>query len=139
MIPLLAVLSALIIGAVFAVWLLMRQQKLSFSQVGLKMAAPLETAGMIILITSAGGAFGLMLKNAGVGDAIQGLVAGRDVEVFDSFAGPNGAGVGALEDVGRYLDALHHDRPRDERGPQRLDLLGRGVAARAPGLARPLH
>ena len=73
---------ALIIGTVFAVWLLMRQQKLSFAQVGLKMAAPLETAGMIILITSAGGAFGLMLKNAGVGDAIQGLVAGRDVNLI---------------------------------------------------------
>lgn len=73
---------ALIIGTAFAVWLLMRQQRLSFSQVGLKMAGPLETAGMIILITSAGGAFGLMLKNAGVGDAIQALVAGRDINLI---------------------------------------------------------
>ena len=73
---------ALIIGTIFAVWLLMRQQKLSFSQLGIRMGAPLETAGMIILITSAGGAFGLMLRNAGVGDAIQALVAGRDVNLI---------------------------------------------------------
>lgn len=73
---------ALIIGTIFAVWLLMRQQKLSFAQLGSRMAAPLETAGMIILITSAGGAFGLMLRNAGVGDAIQALVAGRDVNLI---------------------------------------------------------
>ena len=43
---------------------------------------PFETAGVIILITSAGGAFGLMLKNAGVGDAIKGLVAGREVNLI---------------------------------------------------------
>ena len=73
---------ALVIGALFAVGLLMRQQKLSFSKLGERMAGPLETAGMIILITSAGGAFGLMLRNAGVGDAIQALVAGREVNLI---------------------------------------------------------
>ena len=73
---------ALIIGGVFAVWLLMRQQRLSFAQVGERMASPLETAGMIILITSAGGAFGLMLRNAGVGEAIQAVVAGKDISLI---------------------------------------------------------
>jgi GntP family gluconate:H+ symporter len=32
---------------------------------------PLETAGTIILITAAGGAFGLMLRNAGMAEAIK--------------------------------------------------------------------
>src|SRR5262249_19108463 len=39
--------------------------------------SPLATAGVIILITSAGGAFGLMLKHAGVGEAGKKLVGGR--------------------------------------------------------------
>jgi H+/gluconate symporter-like permease len=34
------------------------------------------SAGVIILITSAGGAFGAMLKTAGIGDAIQTLMTG---------------------------------------------------------------
>ena len=38
----------------------------------------LETTGVIILITSAGGAFGGMLKHAGVGDAIRYFATGRD-------------------------------------------------------------
>ena len=37
------------------------------------MGTPLETAGLIILITAAGGAFGAMIKLAGIGDAIAGL------------------------------------------------------------------
>jgi GntP family gluconate:H+ symporter len=41
----------------------------------------LETSGVIILITSAGGAFGLMLKNAGVGEAIKTAAAGREVDL----------------------------------------------------------
>lgn len=73
---------ALIIGAAFAMWILMRQQRLSFGQVAARMASPLETAGMIILITSAGGAFGMMLRNAGVGEAIQALVAGKEVNLI---------------------------------------------------------
>ena len=44
--------------------------------------SPFATAGVIILITSAGGAFGLMLKNAGVGDAVKALVEGKDVNLL---------------------------------------------------------
>lgn len=73
---------ALLIGTFFAVHLYMRQMKLTLAQVFEKMNGPLETAGMIILITSAGGAFGLMLKNAGLGDAIQALMKGREVNVL---------------------------------------------------------
>src|SRR5690606_22955800 len=71
---------ALIIGTLFAVGLLIK--RLTLAQVFARIGPPLETAGMIILITSAGGAFGLMLKNAGVGTAIQGLVEGRNVNLI---------------------------------------------------------
>ena len=37
---------------------------------------PLGTAGTIILITSAGGAFGAMIRHAGVGDAISAISEG---------------------------------------------------------------
>jgi len=61
---------ALSIGTVIALWVLARQLHLSFMKLEKLMGPPLETAGMIILITAAGGAFGGMLRNAGVGDAI---------------------------------------------------------------------
>lgn len=73
---------ALIIGTVLAVILLMRQQRISLAAVFEKVAPALETAGMIILITSAGGAFGLMLRNAGVGDTIQALMRGSSVNLL---------------------------------------------------------
>jgi GntP family gluconate:H+ symporter len=70
---------ALLIGTLLAVLVLMRARRVSLDDVGRMIGPPLETAGVIILITSAGGAFGFMLKNAGVGDAIQAAAAGRDV------------------------------------------------------------
>lgn len=73
---------ALIIGTFFAAGLLMRQQKLSIGSLCDRIGPSLETAGVIILITSAGGAFGLMLKNAGVGTAIQELVQGREINLL---------------------------------------------------------
>ncbi|MGV3772505.1 MAG: GntP family permease, partial [Verrucomicrobiales bacterium] len=74
--------TALIIGGFLAVALLKVQKKMSLAQLSAVMSSPLETAGMIILITSAGGAFGLMLRNAGVGDAIQALVAGKEINLI---------------------------------------------------------
>jgi H+/gluconate symporter-like permease len=62
---------ALIFGAVIAMWVLARQKGYTVARICSLIGPPLETAGTIILITSAGGAFGLMLKNAGVGDAVQ--------------------------------------------------------------------
>jgi GntP family gluconate:H+ symporter len=41
----------------------------------------IETAGVIILITSAGGAFGGMLKNAGVGEAIRAAASGHHINL----------------------------------------------------------
>lgn len=73
---------ALLIGAVLAMAVLMRQKRLSIAQVCSKIGPSFETAGVIILITSAGGAFGLMLKNAGVGEAIKQTVAGNQVNLI---------------------------------------------------------
>ncbi|MBI3878342.1 MAG: hypothetical protein HY300_20660, partial [Verrucomicrobia bacterium] len=73
---------ALLIGVALAVMLLMRQNKLSLAQVTALMGPPLETAGIIILITSAGGAFGFMLKNSGVGETIAALAEGRNISLI---------------------------------------------------------
>jgi GntP family gluconate:H+ symporter len=73
---------ALLIGTVIAIAVLMRQRGLNMARVCELIGPPLETAGVIILITSAGGAFGLMLKNAGVGEAIKTAAEGRDVNLI---------------------------------------------------------
>jgi GntP family gluconate:H+ symporter len=62
---------ALLLGTVIALWVLARQRNFTFARIGELLGPPLETAGVIIIITAAGGAFGAMLRNAGVGDAIK--------------------------------------------------------------------
>lgn len=66
---------ALVIGAVLALAVLARQKRLPFAAVSRMTGPPLETAGVIILITAAGGAFGFMLTQAGVARAVEGWVA----------------------------------------------------------------
>jgi gluconate:H+ symporter, GntP family len=61
---------ALMVGALLALGLLKQHRKLSLARISDLTGPPLETAGVIILITSAGGAFGYMLSQAGVGDAL---------------------------------------------------------------------
>lgn len=73
---------ALLIGTVMAMLLVVRYRRMSASALGQLLGRALETAGVIILITSAGGAFGLMLKHAGVGEAIRLAVAGREVNLI---------------------------------------------------------
>jgi GntP family gluconate:H+ symporter len=73
---------ALLIGAIIAMWVLMRQKGVSLATIGDMIGPSFETAGVIILITSAGGAFGLMLKNAGVGEAIQAAVSGHNINLI---------------------------------------------------------
>jgi gluconate:H+ symporter, GntP family len=73
---------ALLIGTIIAVLILMRQRRFNLAKIGELIGPPFETAGVIILITSAGGAFGLMLKNAGVGEAIKAAVAGKDINLI---------------------------------------------------------
>lgn len=74
---------ALLIGAVLALLVLVRQRKgLTLASIAKMIEPPFATAGVIILITSAGGAFGLMLKNAGVGDAVKSLVEGKEINLL---------------------------------------------------------
>ncbi len=61
---------ALFIGAFLSIRLLARQKHFNRTKIAALLGPPLETAGIIILITSAGGAFGAMIKNAGVGGAV---------------------------------------------------------------------
>jgi GntP family gluconate:H+ symporter len=72
---------ALFIGAGLALWVLARQSRMGLRRIEELIGPPIETAGVIILITSAGGAFGLMLRNAGVGDAIKSVASGYDINL----------------------------------------------------------
>ena len=66
---------AMFIGLLIAMQLWARTQNLSLNELGTKMERPLEVAGLIILITSAGGSFGAMISNTGMGDMIRGMSA----------------------------------------------------------------
>ena len=64
---------AMMVSAAIALAVLVRQRKPGREQLKSIIENSLMSAGMIILITSAGGAFGEMLKTAQVGAAVQGL------------------------------------------------------------------
>ncbi len=70
---------AMLTGTAIAVYILVRQKKLGLHQVSDAMGPPLETAGVIILITAAGGAFGAMIRHSGVGEVIKDLADGYGV------------------------------------------------------------
>lgn len=72
---------ALGIGALLSIALVARQRGWNIKTISEKVSPALETASVIILITSAGGAFGLMLKNAGVGGAIQQVATGYSLDL----------------------------------------------------------
>lgn len=63
--------SALLLAAAVAMFVLVRQRKLSFKELASKSETALMSGGMIILITAAGGAFGAMLREAGIADMLQ--------------------------------------------------------------------
>lgn len=62
---------AMAVGTALALWLWARQRGLSARSIGSAIGKPLQIAGVIILITSAGGAFGAMIKHSGIGNAIE--------------------------------------------------------------------
>ncbi len=70
---------ALFIGAAVAVAVHARQKKVAWRQAGRLLGPPLETAAMIILIVSAGGAYGDMIKNAGLGASVRDLAGGHAI------------------------------------------------------------
>jgi GntP family gluconate:H+ symporter len=67
---------ALLVSTAAAVYVYWRQRRPSKDQVASMTDAALMSGGVIILITAAGGAFGAMLKLAGIGDAIKSAFAG---------------------------------------------------------------
>ncbi len=70
---------AMLVGTAVAVALLARAKRQGLKQLADVLAAPLETAGVIILITSAGGAYGAMIKHAGIGDTVREFAEGRSL------------------------------------------------------------
>lgn len=64
---------AMLLATLIAMIILIQQRPMTRSQFAAIVGTPLETAGLIIMITAAGGAFGAMIKLAGIGDAIGGL------------------------------------------------------------------
>jgi len=68
---------AMLLSAAIALYVLWRQRRPTRQQLAGIVEGSLMSAGVIILITSAGGAFGAMLKTARIGDAIQSLMMGE--------------------------------------------------------------
>ena len=73
---------ALIVGALVSLWLLKRQQGLKWTQINELAGGPLETGGVIILITAAGGAFGYMLTKSGVGGTVEMLAKSSGLSIL---------------------------------------------------------
>ena len=72
---------ALLLSTIIALWTYARQTRATRQQVGELSEDALSSAGIIILITAAGGAFGATLQAAQVGPAIQALFPMRDAGV----------------------------------------------------------
>ena len=70
---------AMSVGAIIALYLWASALKLGKQELWSAISKPLEIAGVIILITSAGGAYGAMIKHSGIGDAITLAIEGFNV------------------------------------------------------------
>jgi len=78
---------ALLVSAAIALYVLWQQRRPTRVELGKIIESALMSGGVIILITSAGGAFGAMLQKAQIGEAIKGLF------VSSSGAGAQGLGL----------------------------------------------
>ncbi len=67
------------VGASLALFLWVKTQKLGSKELWAAVAKPLGVGGIIILITSAGGAYGAMIKHSGIGNAISLATEGLNV------------------------------------------------------------
>ena len=74
--------TALISGALSALWLLILQKKDTKSAMGKAIQAALMSGGVIILITAAGGAFGAMLQQTGISARIGELTQGYQMAII---------------------------------------------------------
>ncbi len=66
---------AMFLGLLVALYLWAKHKNLDLKSLGAQMERPLEIAGLIILITAAGGAFGAMIRNTGIGEMIKAMSA----------------------------------------------------------------
>ncbi len=73
---------AMAIGTLIAIWLMASKRKINMQTLWHEMDAPIAVAGTIILITSAGGAFGAMIRHAGVGDAVKAVMEGSNISLL---------------------------------------------------------
>jgi len=67
------------LGTLIAIWTWKYYKKLSAQELWEACGKPLEIAGVIILITAAGGAFGAMIKHSGIGEAIEAASASLSI------------------------------------------------------------
>ena len=72
---------ALLLAAACAMFVLVHYRKLSFKELAKRTETALMSGGIIILITAAGGAFGAMLREAGIKDWLQALIGDQDQTV----------------------------------------------------------
>jgi GntP family gluconate:H+ symporter len=73
---------ALTLSAAVSLWILVRQRRPSLGQLSRTVEKALSSAGVIILITSAGGAFGGMLVRAGVSQTLGTLADGAGISAL---------------------------------------------------------
>ncbi len=66
-------------GTLFALLLWKKTQNLDSKMLWEALGKPLEIGGIIILITSAGGAYGAMIGHSGIGDAISAAIDGINI------------------------------------------------------------
>ena len=64
---------AMFLAALIAMYTLAKQRGWTLDKLGESVNSPLEVAGVIILITGAGGAFGSMIRETGIGDTIKAI------------------------------------------------------------------
>ncbi len=72
---------ALLLGAIAAIALVMHQRGLSMVKVNALIGPQFATAGVIILVACAGGAFGAMLKHAGVASVVESAAVRWDLNL----------------------------------------------------------
>jgi gluconate:H+ symporter, GntP family len=73
---------AMAIGTLIAIYIMASQRKMKMGPLWHEMEAPIATAGTIILITAAGGAFGAMIRHAGIGEAVASAMEGRNISLL---------------------------------------------------------
>lgn len=86
---------ALLVAGVVSMFILMHYRNLTFTQLAKTSETALMSGGVIILITAGGGAFGAMLREAGISDSIEQLM-GTDGQSLGLFMLALGFGIACV-------------------------------------------